>query len=84
MTRWGKHAYYFVVTNDQVLSAFGSRAAVAEACDVTKAAVSLWFKRGGIPYDKQCLLQVESERRKLKRLVARWEHDPKYQGRRAA
>jgi DNA-binding transcriptional regulator YdaS (Cro superfamily) len=66
------------VTNDQALSIFGSRKAIAEVCDVTESAVAQWFKHGGIPYDKQCLLQVEAERVGKRRYIARKEHDPKY------
>lgn len=71
------------VTNEQALAVFGSRAAIAEACDVTPTAVSYWIKKGGIPYDKQCLLQVEAERRNKRRIVANRKHDPKYQQRAA-
>lgn len=66
------------MTNDQAISIFGSRKAIAEVCDVTETAVSYWFKNGGIPYDKQCLLQVEAERQGKRRIIARKEHDPKY------
>lgn len=72
------------MTNDQAMAAFGGLQAVASACDVTPTAVYYWIKNGGIPYDKQCLLQVEAERRKLRRIIARKEHDPKYLQRRAA
>lgn len=72
------------MTNDQALAAFGSREGIANACDVTPTAVHYWIKKGGIPYDKQCLLQVEAERRKLRRIIARKQDDPRYRQRAAA
>lgn len=72
------------MTNEQAISAFGSRVAIAAVCDVTPTAVAYWIKNGGIPYDKQCLLQVEAERRGKRRIVAKKVHDPKYRMREAA
>lgn len=66
------------MTNEQAITVFGSQQAIAEVCDVTPMAVYYWIKKGGIPYDKQCLLEVEAGRRKLRRIIARKEHDPKY------
>lgn len=66
------------MTNEQALAAFGSQGAIADVCGITTTAVYYWFKNGGIPYDKQCLLQVEAERRKLRRLIASRKHDPRY------
>jgi hypothetical protein len=41
---------------------FGSATAVARLCEVSTAAVSNWGRRGWIPYDKQCLLELEASR----------------------
>jgi hypothetical protein len=46
---------------------FGSVRAVADICDVTAAAVYKWLRQGAIPYDKQCLIQLEAAKVKGKR-----------------
>lgn len=66
------------VTPSQALNFFGDRDRIRVLCKVTRTAVYHWIKQGWIPYDKQCLLQVEAERmprRNGKRCpVASW-HD---------
>ena len=59
----------------QAVDFFGDRTELARICNVTATAVHHWIKQGWMPYDKQCLVQVESERStKNGRLVASW-HD---------
>lgn len=69
---------YRVMTPIQAISFFEGRAGLASVCKVTETAVHYWVRQGFIPYDKQCLIQVEAERlprRKSKgRLQASW-HD---------
>ena len=72
------------MTPKQPIRVFGSRAAVAALCRTTEAAVAQWDKRGGIPYDKQCLLELEAIRLGKRGLRARWEDDPKHRQREAA
>lgn len=55
------------VTPEQAIEFFGSRSDVADVCAVTPTAVYHWVSQGWIPYDKQCLLQVEAERAPTKR-----------------
>lgn len=65
------------MTPAEAIEYFGDRRAVAQVCKISEQAVSKWRRLGFIPYDKQCLLQVESERaprKRRKRLVASW-HD---------
>ena len=62
----------------QAAEFFGSRKALAEVCGVSQTAVYHWFKQGWIPYDKQCLLQVEADRTKRSHaLIARKKHADK-------
>lgn len=49
------------MTPDQAIEHYGSRGALAKAVGVTEAAVYLWVKRGAIPYDRQCQIQVHTE-----------------------
>lgn len=66
------------MTPMQAIDFFGDRNKVATVCDVTKTAVYYWVKQGWIPYDKQCLLQVEADRlpQKLrKRRIVASKHD---------
>lgn len=70
----------------QAIDYFGSRGELAQVCAVTETAVGYWVKQGWIPYDKQCQIQVESERapkKGKKRIVASW-HDIPADKRRAA
>jgi hypothetical protein len=46
---------------------FGSATAVARLCEVSTSAISNWRRRGWIPYDKQCLLELEASKRGKKR-----------------
>jgi len=48
------------MTPAQAIEYYCSRGALAKACGVTEAAVYLWVKRGAIPYDRQCQIQVDS------------------------
>ena len=48
------------MTPNQAIKFHGSRAALASVCDVTVQAVYRWVRFGAIPYDKQCLIQVEA------------------------
>lgn len=65
------------MTPQQPIKVFGSKDKVAEICDITPTGVSMWAKRGGIPYDKQCLLEVEARRRGKRGLLADKRHAPK-------
>lgn len=59
----------------QAAEFFGSRKALAEVCGVSQTAVYHWFKQGSIPFDKQCLIQIEADRAGRKhRLIARKDH----------
>lgn len=49
------------------ISFFGGVTAVAEVVGVTTAAVCNWVRRGWIPYDKQCLLELEAAKSGKKR-----------------
>jgi hypothetical protein len=46
---------------ERAIEHYGSRGALAKACDVTEAAVYLWVKQGAIPYDRQCQIQVDTK-----------------------
>lgn len=76
-----------IVTPFQAIEYFGSRSELATVCDVTDTAVYHWVTQGWIPYDKQCLIQVEAERAPRKssrrRIVASW-HDVPEERRKAA
>jgi hypothetical protein len=48
------------MTPDQAIKHFGTQRAVADACDVTPAAVSLWVSWGKIPAARQYQLHVMS------------------------
>lgn len=50
------------MTPSEAIEFFGSATEVARICDVSLAAVYNWGKRGGIPYDKQCQIQIEAEK----------------------
>jgi hypothetical protein len=50
------------MTPQQAIDYYGSRGALAKTCDVTDAAIYLWVKQGFIPYDKQCQIQVDTQR----------------------
>lgn len=50
------------MTPQQAIDHYGSRGALATSCDVTEAAIYLWVKQGFIPYDKQCQIQVDTQR----------------------
>ena len=52
------------MTPTQALDFFGSRRELAEVCEVTVTAVHHWVRKGWIPYDKQCLIQLEAQRKK--------------------
>lgn len=81
-----KYGSLTVMVPQQAVAFFGSRGELAKVCDVTETAVGYWVKQGWIPYDKQCLIQVEAERAPRKgktRLVASW-HDVPGEKRRAA
>lgn len=75
---WGaKVCFTSPVTPDQAIDFFGSRSEVAGVCNVTPTAVYHWIRQGRIPYDKQCLIELEARRsRKRGRRVpiARREH----------
>lgn len=72
-----KFALITAVTPTQAVDFFETRGKLARICNVTEAAVSHWMKQGWLPYDKQCLVQVESERSTKKgRLVASWQDVP--------
>ena len=60
------------MTPQDAITFFGSRKQVAQVCRVTDTAIHHWVKQGWIPYDKQCLLQIEAERsgKKGRRLIA--------------
>ena len=45
------------MTADQAIKHFGSVALLAQAMDVSDQAVRKWMKYG-IPYDRQCQIQV--------------------------
>ena len=61
----------------QAVDFFGDRGQLALICNVTPTAIHHWVKQGWMPYDKQCLVQVESERSVKKgRLVASWQDVP--------
>lgn len=73
MTISRKVCFTLGVIPSQAIDYFGTRADVSAVCQVTETAVYHWVKQGWIPYDKQCLLQVESERNPKKgkrRIVA--------------
>lgn len=73
------------VTPNQAINFFGDRNELAKICNVTPTAVHHWVKQGWMPYDKQCLVQVESERSSKKgRLVASWMDVPSEKRRKAA
>lgn len=69
---------------------FGSRGKLADTLGVTETAVGQWVRQGWIPYDRQCHIQVESQ--KLPRaerigktpLVASWDDVPEDKRRVAA
>lgn len=50
------------MTPQQAIDHYGSRGALATSCDVTEAAIYLWVKQGFIPYDKQCQIQIDTQR----------------------
>lgn len=52
---------------DEAIEFFGSRNALAEVCDVSPTAVHHWVRKGWIPYDKQCLIQLEAGRVRTKK-----------------
>lgn len=54
---------------------FGSVNALAVVCDVTDAAVYKWLRQGWIPYDKQCLIQLEAAKVKGKKPVPKASKD---------
>lgn len=56
----------------EVVNFFGGAVAVAEICDVSPAAVYKWVRQGGIPFDKQCQIQLEAAKvpGRKRRLVA--------------
>lgn len=62
------------MTPQQAIDYYGSRRALADTCDVTEAAIYLWVKQGFIPYDKQCQIQVDTQRSASgkKPLTASW------------
>lgn len=65
------------MTLDQAIDFFGSRSQVAGVCEVTPTAIYHWDRQGWIPYDKQCLLELEARRAKKrgKRIpIAKREH----------
>lgn len=41
---------------------FGGRLALGKVLGVTDTAVGYWVKQGWIPYDRQCQIQVESQK----------------------
>jgi hypothetical protein len=49
------------MTPEQAIDHYGSRGALAKACDVSEAAIYLWVKQGAIPYDRQCQIQVDTK-----------------------
>lgn len=61
------------MTPQEAVEFYGSQAKVAREMGVSDAAVYLWIKNGGIPYDKQCQLQVAT----AGQLVARREDEPR-------
>lgn len=77
LTAFWKVCFTLCVTPSQAIDYFGTRTDVATVADVTETAVYHWVKQGWIPYDKQCLLQIESERKPMngKRRIVAKRHD---------
>src|SRR5260221_12044635 len=50
------------MTPQQAIDFFGGRGRLAAALGVTDTAVGQWVRQGWIYYDRQCQIQVESER----------------------
>lgn len=46
----------------QAIDFFGGRGQLASALGVTDTAIGQWVRQGWIYYDRQCQIQVESER----------------------
>lgn len=55
------------MTPTEAIDFFGSRTELAAVCDVSQTAVHHWVRKGWIPYDKQCLIQLEAEKLKRRR-----------------
>jgi hypothetical protein len=70
------------MTPQDAIEYFGSRKELQKVCRVTPTAIHHWVKQGWIPYDKQCLLQIEAERsprKRGRRIVATRSDLPKVQ-----
>lgn len=71
----------------QAIDFFGTRTKLATALGVTDTAVGQWVKQGWIYYERQCQIQVESEKLPLEGkepLVASWDDIPEEKRRVAA
>jgi hypothetical protein len=59
---------------------FGSRGELAGVLGVTDTTIGYWVKRDWIPYDRQCQIQVESQKPEYAKgrapLVASWDDVP--------
>ena len=48
------------MTPTQLITHYGSQAAVADAAELTDTAIGHWVKQGWIPYDKQDFFEHDS------------------------
>lgn len=64
----------------QAIDFFDGRGVLAKALGVTDTAVGQWVRQGWIAYDRQCQIQVESEKPEHAKgrapLVASWDDVP--------
>lgn len=74
----------------QAIDFFGTRTKLAAALGVTDTAIGQWVKQGWIYYERQCQIQVESEKLLLEdregkaTLIASWDDIPEEKRRVAA
>ena len=46
------------MTYEQLIAHFGSQVKAASALDLKQPSISLWKERGGIPFERQCHIQL--------------------------